>query len=141
MQKNSIQAINSRAVSIIRYGAGIIEWTKAELEDMDRKTRKMLNIYHAMHPRADIDQLYWTRKEGGRGLQSVTDVVKTEENSLGFYQKGTKEELLKEVIKEKICDKSDDPQKIKSKIIETRKQTYDNKHLHSALFRETNEIL
>ena len=48
--RNSIHAINSRAVSIIRYGAGIIEWTKSELGDMDRKTRKMLTMYRAMHP-------------------------------------------------------------------------------------------
>ena len=85
--RNNIHAINSRAVSIIRYGAGIIGRTKADM-DMDRNTRKMLNIYHAMHPRADIDRLYWTRKKGGRGLQSVTDVVETEEHSLGFYLKG-----------------------------------------------------
>ena len=46
---------------------------------------------------------------------------------------------MEEVIKEKICDKSEDPQKIKSKTIETRKQTYEDKHLHSALIRESNE--
>ena len=28
---NVIQAINSRAVSVIRYGAGIVDWTKNEL--------------------------------------------------------------------------------------------------------------
>ena len=33
---NTIKAINSRAVSIIRYGAGIVDWTKEELQEMDR---------------------------------------------------------------------------------------------------------
>ena len=37
---NTIQAINARAVSIIRYLAGILEWRKSELEAIDRKTRK-----------------------------------------------------------------------------------------------------
>ena len=35
---NIILAINSRAVSIVRYGAGIISWTKMELEELDRRT-------------------------------------------------------------------------------------------------------
>ena len=50
---NTIQAINSRAVSIIRYGAGIVDWRKAELQQMDRKTRKLLTIYRSMHPQGD----------------------------------------------------------------------------------------
>ena len=32
---NIISAINSRAVSIVRYGAGIISLTKMELEELD----------------------------------------------------------------------------------------------------------
>ena len=47
---NTIKAINTRAVSIVRYGAGIIDWTKAELQHMDRKTRKLMTIYRALHP-------------------------------------------------------------------------------------------
>ena len=35
---NIILAINSRAVSIVRHGAGIISWTKIELEELDRIT-------------------------------------------------------------------------------------------------------
>ncbi len=34
---NIFQAINSRAVSIIRYGAGIVEWNKEEMQAMDQK--------------------------------------------------------------------------------------------------------
>ena len=48
---NIITAINSWAVSVIRYGAGIINWTKAELQQMDRKTRKLLTMYGAHHPK------------------------------------------------------------------------------------------
>ena len=39
---NIILAINSRAVSIVRYGAGIISWTKMELKELDRRTRKLI---------------------------------------------------------------------------------------------------
>ena len=84
---NTIQAINSKAVSLIRYGAGILEWTKLELQEMDRKTRKLLTIYRSVHPQSDIDRLYWRRAGGGRGLLSVEEAVHLEENSLGFYLK------------------------------------------------------
>ena len=62
---NIISSINSRAVLIIRYGAGIMGWTKAELQALDRKTRKMLTIYGAHHPKADVDRMYLKRAEGG----------------------------------------------------------------------------
>ena len=32
---NITSAINSRAVSTVRYGAGIIKWTKNKLEELD----------------------------------------------------------------------------------------------------------
>ena len=44
---NIISAINSRAVSIVRYGAGIIKWTKNELEEFDRKTKTDVNVWCA----------------------------------------------------------------------------------------------
>ena len=55
---NVISAINSRAVAVVRYGAGIIKWTKLELEELDRKTRKLMTIYGAHHPTVDVDRLY-----------------------------------------------------------------------------------
>ena len=72
---NAIQAINARAVSIIRYGFGIVEWRKSELEASDRKTRKLLTMYRSFHPKADAGRLYWKRKNGGKGLTSVEECV------------------------------------------------------------------
>ena len=43
--KNVIMAVNTWAVSVLRYGAGVINWTTAELESIDRKTRKQMTIY------------------------------------------------------------------------------------------------
>ncbi len=37
--------MNTWAVPVIKYTAGIIDWTKAELEDMDRRTRKHSGHY------------------------------------------------------------------------------------------------
>ena len=38
---NTIHAINNWAVLVISYIAGIVDWTMAELEDLDRKTRNL----------------------------------------------------------------------------------------------------
>lgn len=54
---NTIKVINSRVVSIVRYGVGIVDWIKEELKVMDRKTGKLINIYRALHPQDDVDLL------------------------------------------------------------------------------------
>ena len=41
---NIIKAINSWAVPVVRYTAGIIDWIQAELKDIDRKNRKFDHV-------------------------------------------------------------------------------------------------
>ena len=47
---NVIKAINSWAVSLLRFSGGIVNWTKSELAELDRKTRKLLTIHGAFIP-------------------------------------------------------------------------------------------
>ena len=94
---NIISAINSRVVSIVRYGTGINKWTKNELKELDRKTRKLMSMYGAQHPKADVDRLYLKRCDGGRGLIGVEDYVQAEVNSLDKYLSAPEEKMLKEV--------------------------------------------
>ena len=42
---------------------------------MDQRTRKQMTLHKALHPRDDVDRLYVSRKEGGRGLASIEDSV------------------------------------------------------------------
>ena len=63
--KNKVQAINTWAVALLRYGAGIINWKVDELKKLDRTRRKTLTMYGVLHPKSDIDQLYVKRKHGG----------------------------------------------------------------------------
>ena len=97
--KNKMQAINTWAVALLRYGAGIINWKVAELKKIDRTTRKTLTMYGAFHPKSDIDRLYLKRKHGGRGLISIETCVRSEENNLGLYVRESNEMLLKGVKK------------------------------------------
>ena len=42
---------------------------------MDQRTRKLMTMHRALHPRHDVNRLYISRKEGGRGLASIGDSV------------------------------------------------------------------
>ena len=53
---------------MISYTVGIISWTQKEL---DRKTRKTLNIFSRLHPRADINRMHAPQSKGGRSLGQV----------------------------------------------------------------------
>lgn len=46
--KNIINVFNSRAVSLIRHSAGIVEWKRNELQERGRRTPVLLTMYKAM---------------------------------------------------------------------------------------------
>ena len=96
--RNKVTAINTWAVAIFRYGAGIIHWKAGELKDLDRKSRKTMTMYRGLHPKSDVEILYVKRKEGGRGLISVERCIREEENSLGFYVANSEENLIRGVL-------------------------------------------
>ena len=79
---NMLQAVNTWAVSVVRYTAGILNWYDAELKAMDIKTRKCLTMNGAYHRKSNVDRLYMKRKDGGRGLISVKQCVRSEEAGL-----------------------------------------------------------
>ena len=99
-RKNVIMTVYTWAVSRLRYGAGVINWTKAELESIDRKTRKRMTIYGMLHPRADVQRLYLPRGQRGRGLKSVEDCVRLEEAGLADYVQFSTRPLMVAVAKE-----------------------------------------
>ena len=46
---NTVKAIHTWAVLVIRYSAGIVDWKNSELRNMDGKTRKVLDMYATKH--------------------------------------------------------------------------------------------
>ncbi len=40
---------------------------------MDQRTRKLMTMHIALHPKDDVDRLYVSRKEEGRRLASIED--------------------------------------------------------------------
>ena len=81
--KNKIQAINTWAVALLIYGAGIINYKLDQLKKIDTTTRKTLAMYGALHPKSDIDRLYLKRKHGRRGLISI-EMCKVGGEQFGF---------------------------------------------------------
>ena len=138
---NTFKAINSRAVSIMRYGAGILKWTKEELRAIDRKTRKILTANRMYHPQSDVHRLYLPRKEGGRGLLSIEDCVTDEEKSLSLYAARSEEVLLKEVMKEEIVPQPTESVAAAKKLRkEERHFQWRDKQLHGKFLRDTDDV-
>ena len=48
--RHKIIAINEFAITVLRYSATIIDWTKNELQVLDRKTRKTFTMNGGLHP-------------------------------------------------------------------------------------------
>ena len=87
---NLVKGINTWASGVVRYSAGVLDWTKEDLRQMDAKTRKMLTLCGAFHKRGSVGRLYLKRKEGRRGFISVEDYVRQEEAGLSACVRGSR---------------------------------------------------
>ena len=88
---NLVQAVNTWAVSLLRYSAAFISWRMCELQAIDRKTRKLFRIYEGLHPKSDVDRLHIPRKDRGRGLIAIEDYVELTVKSLEVHVHGSEE--------------------------------------------------
>ena len=55
--RNLIKGINTWAVPLIRYSGPFLKWTRDELKQIDQRTRKLMTMHKALHPRDDVDTL------------------------------------------------------------------------------------
>ena len=49
---------------------------------MDQRTRKLMTMHKALHPRDDIDRLYMSRKEEGKDLPALKTALRHWYNDL-----------------------------------------------------------
>ena len=136
---NIISAINSRAVSTVRYGAGVIKWTKNDLEELDRKKRIMMTMYGAQHRKADVDRLYLKRCDCGRSLIGVEDCVQAEVNSLDKYLSASEEKMLKEVSLSSTLENKKHG-KGKEDMQKKHQEEYESKALHGQFKKTTEKV-
>ena len=127
---NVIAAINAWAIGVIRYGAGIIDWTKEELKEMDIKTRKIMSMKGALHVRSSVNRLYLKRKEGGRGLIGVEECVESEKRGLSDYLRNSDEWMLRMALEEKVLEETETAQEYKDRRLKEKKTQWKSKALH-----------
>ena len=139
--RNKVTAINTWAVAIFRYGAGIIQWKANELIDLDRKSRKPMTMYGGLHPKSDVDRLYVKRKEGGKGLISVERCIREEENSVGFYVSNLEENLIRGVSTAETINTRETITSVEFKKQREKelKEKWSEKRMHGQFIRETTE--
>ena len=136
---NLVHRVNSWAVSLLKYSAAFVSRRKSELQAIDRKTRKLLTIYGALHPKSDEDRLYIPRKKGGRGLISMEDFVELAIRGLEVYVHGSEERLMQAARGDKI-DGLEAGSVLKRSKKEKRLEDWEKKVLHGQYLRQTKEV-
>ena len=142
--RNMVQAINTWAVSSLRYSAPFIEWTREELRTMDRRMRRkmrriMMTMHKALHPRDSVCRLYLPRKEGGRGLIAVEDCIDLAKLGLERYISESDERLII-VARREIDTPSENEEDFKRRMKMERKAVWKEKALHGQHLRQTENI-
>ena len=62
--------MKARAVGIIRFEAGVLDWTEEKLKSIDIMTRKLMTRNGSLHSRGNVGRLCLTRNKGRRELLS-----------------------------------------------------------------------
>ena len=110
-----------------------------ELEELDRRTRKMMTMYGAHHPKTYVDRLYLQRCEGGRGLLRLEDCLQVEKHSLEKYLSTSKEKILKEVSRSRIIE-NNKCGRSKEEVHKEHREKYEGKPLHGQFRKATEEV-
>ena len=128
-----IKGINISAVLHVRYLGPFLKWTREELMRIGQRSRKLMTIYKAFYLWDDIDILYVSRKEGGRGLVSIEGSVDASIQRLKNYIENHEGGLITAI-------RNDFDNTLDNRIIITTKQKWDDKQLYGGFKRLINNI-
>ena len=131
--RNLIKGINTWAVPLVRYSGPFLKLTREELKQMDQRTRKLMTMHKALHPRDDVDRLYVSRKEGGRGLASIEDSVDASIQRVEDYIEKYERGLITTI-------RNDTNKTIDDRMTTTRKQKWRKNQLYGCFKRLINNI-
>ena len=76
--RNLIKGINAWAVFLVRYSGPFLKWTREELKQIDQRTRKLMTIDKALHP----------RKKRGRKRACICASIQRLEGYIGKHEGG-----------------------------------------------------
>ena len=137
---NLVNGINAWAVGVIRYSAGILDWTCNELKKLDTKTRKILTMAGAFNRKGSTVRLYRKRNEGGKGLIGIEDCVRLEEANLAQYVRNSEEWLLQEVHEMGLVASVETGEDLKKRRDTERKESLLGKPLHGKFFATVEKL-
>ena len=100
---------------------------------MDQRTRKLMTMQKALHPRDDDDRLYVSRKERGRGLASIEDSVDASIQRLEDYIEKHEEGLITAI-------RNDTDNTMANRMTISRKQKWEEKQLYGRFKKLINTI-
>ena len=118
---------------LVRYSGPFLKWTREELKQMDQRTRKLMTMHKALHPRDDVDRLYVSIKEGGRGLARIENTVDASIQRLEDYIEKHERGLITTI-------RVDRDNTINERMTTTRKQKWERKQLYGRFKRLINNI-
>ena len=136
---NLIDGINTWALGVVRYSAGIVDWTMEEVANMDRRTRKILAMNGCLHTRSNVARLYLPRKEGGRGLIGIEECVRRESKSLHDYLRESTEWMLQAALKEKVIVEEESLQDHERRRKDKKVKNWKEKALHGAFVQQISD--
>ena len=100
---------------------------------MEQRTRKLMTMHKALHPRDNVDSLYVSRKEGGRGLASLENSDNISIQRLEDYIEKHERGLITAI-------RNSTDITIDNRITITRKQKWEEKQLYRRFKRLINNI-
>ena len=100
---------------------------------MDQRTRKLMTMHKALHPRDDVDRLYVSIKEGGKGLVCIEDSVDASIQQLKGYIETHEGRLITAI-------KNNTDKTVTNRMTITRKHRLEEKQIYGRLKRLINDI-
>ena len=131
--RNLIKGIITWAVALVRYSGPFLKWTRDELRQMDKRTRKLMTMQKALHSKDDVNRLYVTRKEGGRGLACIEDSVDRFMQRLEYYIEKHERGLITAI-------RNNTDNTTENRMTKTSKQKWEEKQLHGRFKRIIHNI-
>ncbi|XP_067951365.1 uncharacterized protein [Watersipora subatra] len=126
-------------ILIIQDKIGINQWTKAELQQLCRRTRNPMTMHKCLHPRSDVDRVYVERDQGGRGLMSVEETVNYESHSLKKYTEGSRVEFIRTAGKIINTNSENGRQEYRNRQKIERKQNWHDEPMNGQHLRQTED--
>ena len=104
-----------------------------DLNKWTKELKRLMTMHKALHPRDDVDRLYVSRKEGGRGLTSIEDNVDASIRRLEDYIEKNEGGLI-------TANRNDTDNTMDNRMTITRKQKWEGKQLYGRFKRQINQI-